>query len=52
VVRLKTPRDGKTTLLNLLRGEISIDNAEVDDQGFLRATLSHLPTWPILSTTT
>lgn len=32
VVRLKTPREGKTTFVDLLRGEISINNSEVDDQ--------------------
>jgi glutamyl-tRNA synthetase len=32
VVRLKTPREGKTTFIDLLRGEISINNSEVDDQ--------------------
>lgn len=32
VVRLKTPREGKTVFTDLLRGEISINNSEVDDQ--------------------
>lgn len=32
VIRLKIPKSGKTTFVDLLRGEITIDNSEVDDQ--------------------
>lgn len=32
VVRLKTPREGKTSFHDALRGMIHIDNAEIDDQ--------------------
>lgn len=32
VVRLKTPREGRTTFNDILRGEIAIENSEVDDQ--------------------
>lgn len=32
VVRLKTPKEGLTVFNDILRGEIKIDNSEVDDQ--------------------
>lgn len=32
VVRLKTPKDGQTVFQDALRGEIKIENSEVDDQ--------------------
>jgi len=31
VVRFKTPRDGKTTVTDLLRGDITVDNSTLDD---------------------
>lgn len=37
VVRLKTPREGKTRFDDVLRGEIAIDNTEVDDQVLLKS---------------
>lgn len=37
VVRLKTPREGQTAFTDLLRGEIKIDNSEVDDQVLLKS---------------
>ncbi|MBH1989324.1 MAG: glutamate--tRNA ligase [Myxococcaceae bacterium] len=32
VIRLKTPQEGETVFRDLLRGEISIGNSEIDDQ--------------------
>ena len=32
VVRLKVPQDGQTVLLDALRGEISFENSQIDDQ--------------------
>ncbi len=37
VVRLKMPTEGKTTIVDGLRGEITIDNAELDDQILLKS---------------
>ncbi|MFZ9888382.1 MAG: glutamate--tRNA ligase, partial [Myxococcota bacterium] len=37
VVRLKTPRDGETHFADLLRGEITIANTEVDDQVLVKS---------------
>jgi glutamyl-tRNA synthetase len=37
VVRLKTPRDGQTSFVDVLRGEVTIPNAEVDDQVLLKS---------------
>lgn len=31
VIRFKTPRDGKTVVTDLLRGEISVENSSLDD---------------------
>ncbi|MEL6541735.1 MAG: glutamate--tRNA ligase [Pseudomonadota bacterium] len=36
-VRLKTPLDGKTTIQDEVQGEVSVNNAEVDDYIILRA---------------
>ncbi len=37
VVRLKMPRDGKTSFVDGLRGEIAIDNQQIDDQVLLKS---------------
>lgn len=37
VVRLKTPTDGETKFVDELRGEITIDNTQVDDQILLKS---------------
>ena len=37
VLRIKTPRSGKTTVRDLLRGEIVYENAELDDLVLLRS---------------
>jgi glutamyl-tRNA synthetase len=37
VVRMKMPLDGQTRFTDLLRGDISIDNAEVDDQILMKS---------------
>lgn len=37
VVRLRTPKDGQTVFTDALRGEIKIDNSEVDDQVLLKS---------------
>lgn len=37
VVRLKTPNEGKTTFVDELRGEITIENVQVDDQILLKS---------------
>ncbi len=31
VIRLKTPREGQTTAVDLIRGPITVENAEIDD---------------------
>jgi len=36
VLRLKVPRDGQTVVQDLLRGEIAIENREIDDQVLLK----------------
>ncbi len=37
VVRLRTPRDGATRFVDLVRGEVSINNTEVDDQVLMKS---------------
>ena len=37
VVRLKTPEDGATTITDLVQGEVTVKNAEIDDFVLLRA---------------
>ena len=37
VVRLKTPQDGETVFNDVLRGDITIGNKEIDDQVLLKA---------------
>ena len=37
VIRLKTPKEGETVFTDLLRGNITIGNQEVDDQVLLKA---------------
>jgi glutamyl-tRNA synthetase len=43
VVRFKTPRDGKTIGVDVIRGEITIDNATLDDYIILKS--DGLPTY-------
>ena len=37
VIRLKTPKDGQTQFHDVLRGDITIQNAEIDDQVLLKS---------------
>lgn len=37
VIRLKTPNEGKTSFVDELRGEITIENVQVDDQILLKS---------------
>ena len=37
VVRLKVPRDGQTTVVDHLRGEVVFDNSQIDDQVLLKS---------------
>ena len=37
VIRLKMPKDGSTTILDLVQGSITVDNKELDDMVLLRA---------------
>jgi glutamyl-tRNA synthetase len=37
VVRMKMPLDGQTSFVDALRGEISINNAEIDDQILMKS---------------
>ncbi|MFZ5747328.1 MAG: glutamate--tRNA ligase [Pseudomonadota bacterium] len=37
VVRLKAPRDGATTILDKVQGEVTVQNAEIDDFVLLRS---------------
>ena len=37
VIRLKAPRDGATTIRDLVQGPVTVDNAELDDLIILRA---------------
>lgn len=43
VIRLKMPLDGTTTLVDGLRGEITIENAQIDDQVLMKS--DGLPTY-------
>ena len=47
VVRLKMPLDGKTVFRDLLRGEVSIDNQQLDDQVLLKS--DGFPTYHLAS---
>jgi glutamyl-tRNA synthetase len=37
VIRFKTPRDGKTTVVDLIRGDVTFDNATLDDYILVKA---------------
>lgn len=37
VIRLRAPREGATTIDDLVQGEVSVDNAELDDMVLLRS---------------
>ncbi len=37
VIRIKTPQDGKTTITDLVQGEVTVRNEEIDDYIILRA---------------